>query len=109
MAEEDAARAALEELEEASRFATLDVAKSTSSLVDKLNFLNSMPSLQLVGTVCLVPYVPYHIMSVTKSGRVLCEHCPEAHRPNYFLPVCYAEMVSNRDVAVIIPGCGNSL
>jgi hypothetical protein len=102
---EDAARAALEELEKVAFFATYDVAKLTSLfLVDKFNFVSSMPSLQLVRTGGLVPYVPYHIMSVSKSGSAVCVHWPEAHRPNFFLPICYAEMVSNRDVAVINSG-----
>jgi hypothetical protein len=105
MAENAAARAALEELQFAAIFAMDAAAKSTTmSLVDKFNVGNSEPSLQLLGTGCLMPDILYLILRVTKRGTSVCVHLEHACLPNYFLPINYARMVSDSDVSAI--NCG---
>jgi hypothetical protein len=86
----------------AAIFAMEAEAKSTTmSLVDKFNLVNSEPSLQLLGKGRLMPDFPYLISRVRKVGPSVCVHWEHAGIPNYFLPMNYARMVSERDVTDI--------
>jgi hypothetical protein len=106
MAEEDATRAILEELEEHCFFHWGDVSRSPSmSLIEKFDFVNTWPNVQPLGLNVFAPNEPYEIYSLEKSDHsMICVQWVATVFPTYFLPPVYARMVSRRDIAVVNSG-----
>jgi hypothetical protein len=73
----------------------------TMSLEKKFNTVNTEPSMQILGTGSFMPDFPYVIERVTKDGPSVCVHWEHRGLPDYFLPMNYTHMVSDRDVAEI--------